>query len=181
MEIPFLIEPMCDLRYLIHNVGIFFFLSQSKKSKCNSNNKGEKYDCFASSAVILSKHSTETSSSHTGCGENVRMCTQYGAQGHVKIKIPSSLLWIIFWVGPDTRWSDLCALLKHCHTFLSLLWPTFLTFFHFMISDVVMERCRTEGLILQSVTFSFTSVNVSREAVIEKKNPLIKESWVMNL
>lgn len=26
----------------------------------------------------------------------VRICLQYAAQGHVKIKIPSSLLWIIF-------------------------------------------------------------------------------------
>lgn len=33
-------------------------------------------------------HGVEKPSSHTGCGENVRMCTQYGAQGHVKIKIP---------------------------------------------------------------------------------------------
>lgn len=74
-------------------------------------------ECFL--IVILTKLSTEKSSSHTGCGENVRMCTQYGAQGHVKIKIPSSLLWIIFWVGPDTRWSDPQALLKHFHTVLS--------------------------------------------------------------
>lgn len=84
----------------------------------NKSNLQRKYIKCLFSEVVLTKHSTEKSSSHTGCSENVRMCTQYGAQGHVKIKIPSSLLWIIFWVGPDTWWSDLCALLGHFHTVL---------------------------------------------------------------
>lgn len=58
-----------------HNQLLFFFSPRIKT-------------IFEEDTMTRRVHRVEKPSSHTGCGENVRMCTQYGAQGHVKIKIP---------------------------------------------------------------------------------------------
>lgn len=51
---------------------------------------------FAHLAPTVRSCSIEESDSLARSGKNVRMCTRYDSQGRVKIKIPSSLLWIIF-------------------------------------------------------------------------------------